>query len=101
MMLPNPNLKLFFSVTITLLIICGFYSQFTAALPTSSLSTTDGDSASSNIQATAFDDRLRRERRAPSQRAIKKRGFAPGFIVLIVMVSVAVVGGAAVCYFAR
>jgi len=99
MILQKLNYKLFLSVAITLFLICGLYSRFTAALPISSLGTSQKSSAGVEaIRQAAYDSIFK-----PSlvSQALQKRDLAPGFIVLIVICAVVGLGGLAVCIFAR
>ena len=98
MILPTLNVKLFLFVAFTFFLVSGLYGPFTTALPTSSLARSGGCSQIVSTRQAASENP---PERAPSPRALAKRGLAPGFIVLIVIVAVVVLGGGAVCCFAR
>ncbi|KAN0106683.1 hypothetical protein V8E51_009559 [Hyaloscypha variabilis] len=93
MILPTLNVKLFLFVAFTFFLVSGLYGPFTTALPTSSLARSGGCSQIVSTRQAASENP---PERAPSPRALAKRGLAPGFIVLIVIVAVVVLGGGAV-----
>jgi len=95
MKFPTPNLDPMLLIHLTALLVCGLYPTSSTAIPISSLSAADADSASFDLRTATMDNF---PRRASAPRSLSKRGLATQAIVIIICVIVSIAGSIALSY---